>query len=133
MAQLTQHFSVKEMACKGAKCCGHTCAVDYRLMEALEVLRRELQIPHVPDIPLYINSGFRCNKHNKAVGGSKNSQHTKGRAADIKKVTGFTVDEMAERAERVPAFKFGGIIKYDWGIHLDIRKGRYRDDRRTTL
>ena len=35
------------------------------------------------DIPIYINSGYRCNELNKAVGGSDNSQHLKGLAADI--------------------------------------------------
>lgn len=35
------------------------------------------------DIPIYINSGYRCKGLNKAVGGSNNSQHMKGLAADI--------------------------------------------------
>lgn len=30
-----------------------------------------------------VNSGFRCDKLNKAVGGAKNSQHRLGQAADI--------------------------------------------------
>lgn len=33
--------------------------------------------------PIIISSGFRCAKLNKAVGGSKTSQHVKGEAADI--------------------------------------------------
>lgn len=33
--------------------------------------------------PIYINSGYRCEKLNKLVGGSKNSQHLYGLAADI--------------------------------------------------
>lgn len=33
--------------------------------------------------PVTINSGFRCIKLNKAIGGSKTSQHVKGEAADI--------------------------------------------------
>lgn len=33
--------------------------------------------------PITINSGFRCAKLNKAIGGSKTSQHVKGEAADI--------------------------------------------------
>ena len=33
--------------------------------------------------PLKVNSGYRCKKLNDLVGGSKNSQHTKGQAADI--------------------------------------------------
>ena len=34
--------------------------------------------------PVVINSGFRSQAVNIAVGGAKNSQHTKGEAADIK-------------------------------------------------
>ena len=33
--------------------------------------------------PVYINSGYRCEALNKAVGGSATSDHMKGRAADI--------------------------------------------------
>lgn len=33
--------------------------------------------------PLNVNSGYRCKKLNDLVGGSKNSQHIKGQAADI--------------------------------------------------
>lgn len=35
------------------------------------------------DIPIYVNSGYRCAALNTAVGGSDNSQHTRGLAADI--------------------------------------------------
>lgn len=35
------------------------------------------------DIPIYINSGYRCEILNEAVGGSDNSQHMRGLAADI--------------------------------------------------
>ena len=38
--------------------------------------------------PIRINSGFRCKALNDAVGGAKNSYHTKGRAVDIPFVPG---------------------------------------------
>ena len=34
-------------------------------------------------VPFVITSGFRCEKHNRAVGGKPNSAHTRGFAADI--------------------------------------------------
>jgi len=37
----------------------------------------------IAGIPFRINSGFRTPKHNKKVGGSSNSSHLRGRAADI--------------------------------------------------
>ena len=33
--------------------------------------------------PFVISSGYRCPKLNRAVGGAKNSQHTKGQAVDF--------------------------------------------------
>jgi hypothetical protein len=36
------------------------------------------------NIPFKINSGYRTIEHNKKVGGSKNSSHLKGWAADIR-------------------------------------------------
>ena len=36
------------------------------------------------DSPIIITSGYRCPRLNKFIGGSKNSQHCMGQAADIK-------------------------------------------------
>ncbi len=33
--------------------------------------------------PIRVTSGYRTPEHNKKIGGSKNSQHTKGQAVDI--------------------------------------------------
>jgi zinc D-Ala-D-Ala carboxypeptidase len=33
--------------------------------------------------PIYVTSGYRCDRLNTIVGGSRNSQHRKGEAADI--------------------------------------------------
>jgi len=45
--------------------------------EVLQPLRNAFQAR------MFINSGYRCPALNKAVGGSKNSDHMKGGAADI--------------------------------------------------
>lgn len=72
--QLTLHFSEDEMACP---CCGK-CDMDETFMEALESFRVHFQIP------LKINSGFRCPKHNAELrDSSPTSAHLRGRAADI--------------------------------------------------
>lgn len=34
--------------------------------------------------PIFINSGYRCEKHNKAVGSKSTSAHRKGLAVDLK-------------------------------------------------
>lgn len=36
--------------------------------------------------PIIVNSGYRCPKLNKAVGGARNSQHLIGQASDIRTV-----------------------------------------------
>ena len=44
--------------------------------------------------PVYVNSGYRCDRHNKAVGGTSDSYHIKGMAAVIayQKKNGLTTD-----------------------------------------
>lgn len=37
--------------------------------------------------PIIVNSGYRCPKLNKAVGGTRNSQHLIGQASDIRTVS----------------------------------------------
>lgn len=51
----------------------------------MEVLIRELLDPVRESWgkPIRVNSGYRCPKLNKAVGGVPNSQHLKGEAADL--------------------------------------------------
>jgi len=72
---LTAHFECREFDCK----CGCTPTLhDRALSRKLEQLRRDL------GAPLTITSGYRCEKHNKAVGGSSGSRHVTGCAADIK-------------------------------------------------
>lgn len=124
--KLSEHFSKKEFACK---CCGKFIPCP-ELIEKLEKFR-EL----CGNKPLNIGSGTRCLKHNKKVGGAmpdekkgtKGSQHLFGTAADVQKVSGLTVDQMAKLAEQAG---FTGIGKYSWGVHVDVRKTPSRWDYR---
>ena len=77
MGDLSKNFNRSEFACKGKNCCGHSAAVHPDLVDALQALR-----DHIGK-PLSITSGFRCNRHNKAVGGAEQSFHTLGMAADV--------------------------------------------------
>ena len=124
--KLSAHFSKKEFACK---CCGKYIPCQ-ELIEKLEKFR-EL----CGNKPLNIGSGTRCLKRNKKVGGAmpdekkgtKGSQHLFGTAADVQKVSGLTVDQMAKLAEQAG---FNGIGKYNWGVHVDVRKTPARWDYR---
>lgn len=69
----TPHFSVAEMRCP---CCA-VCDMDARFMVWLENLRVKF------GRPMIVNSGFRCTRHNAAVGGGPNSAHLHGWAVDI--------------------------------------------------
>ena len=119
MGDLSAHFSKKEFACKCG--CGFD-DVDVGLIDKLEKFR-EL----CGGKPMHINSACRCGVHNKIVGGSPNSQHLLGRAADVRKIPGMSIDEMAKHAEEAG---FDGIGKYRSFVHVDVRGKPARWDNR---
>ena len=72
----TAYFKEDEFKCK---CCGQLpklCPPD-GLVDILIEIREHF------DKPVRINSGYRCPKHNKAVGGAPKSRHVVGDAVDI--------------------------------------------------
>lgn len=70
---MTNYFSRKELECK---CCG-VCLISDDLLGRLNFARETSGIPFI------ITSGYRCQKHNDAIGGVPTSAHTKGQAVDI--------------------------------------------------
>lgn len=68
-----EHFQPWEFASKG----NGRVNIDARLVERLEAVRKEL------NMPIRITSGYRDPAHNARVGGAKNSQHMHGKAVDI--------------------------------------------------
>ena len=79
--RISKHFMRSEFRCKGERCtaagnCGYD-TVDTQLIEILEDLRQHF------NQPIVINSGCRCQAHNRDEGGAITSQHLFGRAADI--------------------------------------------------
>lgn len=78
--------------------------------------------------PIIVNSGYRCEELNKAVGGAKNSQHTKGEAADI--TTGTSYGNMCLFNFIKDNLEFDQLIDekhYQW-VHVSFRKGRNRQE-----
>lgn len=73
----TKNFKNEEFECKCG--CGKN-EVSQKLLEKLQ-LARELA-----NVPFKITSGYRCETHNKNVGGVTGSTHTLGLAADIEAV-----------------------------------------------
>ena len=74
--------------------------------EVLQPIRDRLALP------VRVTSGYRCEKLNKAIGGSSRSQHVKGEAADIElwikgeEQNGVLLDEVIN-------LYFCGAIKFD--------------------
>lgn len=99
--------------CKDPSCI--QTLIDHELIEGLGEM-----VKQVPDIKIL--SGFRCQTHNKRVGGSPNSQHVLGRAVDItSEVVNYR--RLKEIAEGIRLFNEGGIGLYPQSkfLHVDVR------------
>lgn len=107
--QLTKDFSTDEMKCP---CCG-VCDVTPPLMAKLQTLRTKW------GKPIRVTSGYRCEKHNLAVGGVSDSQHTVGKAADIEVDAASRYDFI----NLALSTGFTGIGIANNFVHLDVQEG----------
>ena len=115
--QLTANFNSREFDCKGGSCCRCGCddtPIDTKLYRKLQILRN-----HAGKIG--VNSGYRCKAHNRCQGGSSNSYHMRGQAADIR-CSAISAATLARRAQELG---FTGIGLYSNRIHVDTRSKRY--------
>lgn len=69
---------------------------------------------------IHLLSGFRCTRHNQAVGGKAGSQHLQGKAADVR-VDKKPPHEVADDCE-----DFDGLGRYESFTHVDVRGYRAR-------
>ena len=107
--QLSANFYRDEFACP---CCDFD-TVDAALITFLQASRDHFDRVHT------ITSGARCEAHNEAVGGSENSQHLVGRAADYV-VEGVPAEIAQEFADQ---YGIAGLGHYDDFTHADTRTG----------
>lgn len=110
MGDLSKHFDRSEFECRCG--CGKN-TVDFELVMLLEHLRSHFVQP------ITINSGCRCEAHNILVGGSTNSQHVLGKAADIV-VEGHDAASVCKFVEEVYPDKYG-VGCYHTFTHIDVR------------
>ncbi len=77
------YFKLEEFKCKcgGKYCTGYPVELNKNLVTYLNEMRKHY------GKSCKVISGMRCKKHNKAVGGTTGSRHTKGKAADIQITT----------------------------------------------
>ena len=106
-------FKEKEFACK---CCGQLPPlarenVKALVCEVLDPVREKL------GMPIVVNSGYRCEKHNKDVGGVKNSQHLRGEAADI-----YCQDNERLKQLIIENGKFDQLITYPTFLHVSYKR-----------
>ena len=72
--------------------------------------------------PIRVTSGYRCPKLNRLVGGSHNSQHMRGEAADIQPVIGNEADLPELARILIEKGKFDQLILYPTFIHVSYRR-----------
>lgn len=105
-----EYFTRSEFECKCG--CGFD-TVDYKLVEVLDKVREHF------GKKMHINSGCRCRIHNHETGGSRKSQHLRGRAADV------MVEDIEPKLVAEAAAQYGatGIKNYETFTHIDTRSG----------
>lgn len=107
-----KYFKLEEFKCQcgGKYCTGYPVELNKDLVANLDSLRNHY------GKSCKIESGLRCSKHNKAVGGTTGSRHTKGKASDIV-ITGVSSNKTKRK----------GIVDY-WIETYSTARYAYCDD-----
>lgn len=112
---MSKHFGKNEFTCNH---CGALEHLSTELVAVLELVR------HHFGKPVVVNSGYRCETHNKNVGGAPKSKHLLGIAADIR-ISGVKPKEVYDFLGGVFPDQYG-IGLYDSFTHIDVREGKGR-------
>lgn len=115
MGDISKNLSRHEFACQ----CG--CGFDTVDFELVNVIQAGCDYF---DTTVHINSGCRCDEHNKNEGGHPNSKHTEAKAGDV--VYKDTPPELvASYFERLFPTKYG-IGRYNTFTHIDVQSKKKR-------
>lgn len=118
-----RYFRRAEFRCQ----CGGKYCNGFPAEPVEETVRLADEIRRRAGVPLNVNSGVRCTRHNADVGGVWNSLHLTGQAIDLAPIGGdISVARLQEITEQVQAEKMpgrGGLGRYEWGVHVD--NGKY--------
>lgn len=126
---LSQHFNSSEFKCKCG--CGQI-KVDTVLIDTLEKLFPALDLGKINII-----SGYRCSKHDKAVGGRGAGSHVEGYAADVRcyykdgsrvpsSVVALTLERLGHRGGI--GYRCGGVADSAGNIHVDVKPRKWYGD-----
>jgi len=113
--KLSANFKVREFACLDGS---DTIFVSDELVKILQKVRNHF------GASVIINSAYRTEAHNKKVGGSANSQHKYGMAADIR-INGVSPKTIATYLNTLMP-NSGGIGVYSSFVHIDVRTKKTR-------
>lgn len=129
MEYLTTHFTFEELVrSQTATRLGIDNTPDQASRDNLFMLAKNILEPirSLIGYAIHIDSGYRCQKLNDAIGGSHSSQHMKGQAADI------TINSMSTEA-LYSAIKFSNIPfdqliqEFDQWVHVSYSDNPRRE------
>jgi len=118
LEELTKSKEAEDLGIENVPNNGETKALLELTLNVLQPLRTLI------NKPIRINSGFRCEQVNKAVGGVDTSQHRKGEAADI------VTDDLETTFEIIRNQLMFDQLIWEFGkwIHVSFRSGRNRKE-----
>ena len=106
-----KHFSMDEFRCR---CCGKIASeanTEALVENVLDPARERL------GSAITVNSGTRCGKHNREVGGVSASQHLRGEAADV-----CCADNRRLAKVIVEQGRFDQLIIYPSFVHVSYKR-----------
>jgi len=106
--ELNEYLHTDEIKCK---CSRKQCHFTLVAQETIDSFyRSRLAV----GLPLKVNSWFRCQEHNKAVGGIDESSHTTGLAVDVRK---FYEPANNKKLKKALEANFDVVIEYYTFFH----------------
>lgn len=115
--KLTKNFSKSEFECKG------DCEMPKEVLYNIQKVANQLQvIRDRVNVPIKVNSAYRCLEYNRSIGSNDSSQHVLGNAVDIV-IKGYTPNEVADLIEQLideGDILQGGLGRYNTFSHYDI-------------
>lgn len=116
------HFNLAEFACKD----GTPYPTQWMTSRLMPLVQDLEEIRKACGEPILITSGYRTPQYNKKIGGALLSQHTQGRAVDIKclnanvKELYVTIIQLIRNGK----IKDGGVGLYRSWVHYDHGSSR---------
>ena len=116
--KLSKNFKSTEFDCRCKRSDCKVTLVDEDMLQCIQRVRDAV------GKAIVVNSGYRCDAHNKSVGGASGSKHKSGLAVDLKCPKDIKLNDFAFICEQAG---FHGVLRYDGQgfVHCDMRDGIY--------